>query len=64
MADKGWRTSYLNHLVKLARGEEPSAFAMAPHHARQGLLSSLTDGLKLRDVPNVANAMPRLSGVM
>ena len=34
MADKSWRTSYLNHLVKLARGEEPSAFAMAPHHAQ------------------------------
>lgn len=32
MADKKWRTSYLNHLVKLISREEPNAFAMAPHH--------------------------------
>ena len=32
MADKKWRTSYLNHLVKVVSREEPTAFAMAPHH--------------------------------
>lgn len=34
MAKREWRTSYLNHLVKLAKGEEPNAFAMAPHNAK------------------------------
>lgn len=34
MADKNWRTSYANHLVKLVKGEEPNAFAMAAHGAR------------------------------
>lgn len=33
MANKEWRTSYINHLVKLAKGEEPSVFAMKPHYA-------------------------------
>lgn len=33
MANKEWRTSYLNHLVKLAKGEEPSALAMSSHYA-------------------------------
>lgn len=34
MANREWRTSYANHLVKMLKGEEPSAFAMVPHHAQ------------------------------
>ena len=32
--DKSWRTSYMNHLVRLAKGEEPNAFAMAARQSR------------------------------
>lgn len=31
MANKEWRVSYLNHLTKLVKGEEPNAFTMAFH---------------------------------
>ncbi len=34
MADRAWRTSYINHLVKLAKGEEPSVFEMASHQSK------------------------------
>lgn len=34
MSDRGRRTSYLNHLVKVMQGEEPSVFSMAPHNAQ------------------------------
>lgn len=34
MAGKNWRTSYINHLFKLAKGEEPNAFIMATHNAQ------------------------------
>lgn len=34
MADGAWRNSYLNHLVKLSKGEEPSYFEMASRQTR------------------------------
>lgn len=34
MPGKEWRTSYVNHLIRLAKGEDPSVFAMVPHHAQ------------------------------
>ena len=34
MSDRKWRTSYLNHLVKVVKGEEPNAFEMAAHDAQ------------------------------
>ncbi len=34
MAGGSWRNSYLNHLFKVAKGEEPNVFAMASHQPR------------------------------
>lgn len=34
MSDKKWRTSYMNHLIKMAKGEEPNAFVMNAHDAQ------------------------------
>ena len=34
MAGGSWRNSYLNHLFKVAKGEEPNVFAMAAHQSR------------------------------
>jgi hypothetical protein len=33
MVDGAWHNSYLNHLVKLVKGEEPSFFKMVPHQS-------------------------------
>ena len=34
MSDRQWRMSYLNHLVKVVKGEEPNAFEMSAHNTR------------------------------
>ncbi|MDO4808170.1 MAG: hypothetical protein Q4A07_13090, partial [Coriobacteriales bacterium] len=34
MSNKNWRTSYVNHLVKLVKGEEPNAFRIVAHSAK------------------------------